>query len=173
MCIRDRAKKPKESTESSPAATESVSEKTAKKSKKPKAKKSTSPETTEEITEESTESKEKKTKTKKPKEKKSSPSTATSTAASKPVTSIAGVTIPGKTFDLTDVPPSKPAPKMVPEAYKLQTRVDYGTKGTKVDVLTNHILLSVGDDVPQDERASQLDPWWKSAFVYTLSLIHI
>nr|4F1N_A Chain A, KpAGO [Vanderwaltozyma polyspora DSM 70294]4F1N_B Chain B, KpAGO [Vanderwaltozyma polyspora DSM 70294] len=55
--------------------------------------------------------------------------------------------------------------------YKVENRHDYGTKGTKVDILTNHILLAVGNDVPTEkidkELVPKLDGWWKTAFIFT------
>lgn len=56
----------------------------------------------------------------------------------------------------------------VGDVYEVAKRVDYGTKGTKVEVLTNHIRLSLGEDNPEKEEKSEKDDaWWKTATVYT------
>lgn len=69
-------------------------------------------------------------------------------------------------FDLTHIKGTEEAPVETKNDFKIHSCVDYGTKGTKVDVLTNHVSLTVGDDV-NGYKNSELDPWWKSAFIYT------
>lgn len=68
-------------------------------------------------------------------------------------------------FDLTHIKGTEEAPIETKNDFKIHSRVDYGTKGTKVDVLTNHVCLTVGDDV-SGRKNSELDPWWKSTFIY-------
>lgn len=72
-----------------------------------------------------------------------------------------------ETFDLTSVESENPGVSHSNEEYKIHKRIDYGTKGTKVDVCTNHVLLAPGDDVPLDKDTSLPDAWWRSAFIYT------
>ena len=69
-------------------------------------------------------------------------------------------------FDLTNIKGTDTAPIENKNDFKIHSRVDYGTKGTKVDVLTNHVMLTAGDDLTGKQN-SELDPWWKSAFIYT------
>ncbi|CCE61834.1 hypothetical protein TPHA_0B01610 [Tetrapisispora phaffii CBS 4417] len=74
------------------------------------------------------------------------------------------------TFDLTPKEVVEPA-EVSSNPYQIQGREDYGTKGTKVDVLTNQMLLSLGNDTVVDAKTEKLktpiDVWWKQAFIYT------
>lgn len=78
-----------------------------------------------------------------------------------------GIQLSAKTFDLTNVEYESSGIRDSDEDYKIHKRIDYGTKGTKVDVCTNHVLLAIGDDVPRGENTSLPDVWWRSAFIYT------
>ncbi|QLL32434.1 hypothetical protein HG536_0C06030 [Torulaspora globosa] len=52
------------------------------------------------------------------------------------------------------------------EVYEVEKRLDYGTKGTQVEVLSNQIHLSHGDDVPDKKDEESDGAWWKTATIY-------
>ena len=91
--------------------------------------------------------------------------TAKTVLAPKP-TQVNGIPIPEEAFDLTHLEGTGEKPSNKPDEFKIHGRVDYGTRGTKVDVLTNQILISAGDDVT-NYKHSEADPWWRSAYIYT------
>lgn len=55
----------------------------------------------------------------------------------------------------------------VDRPYTVEKRLDYGTKGTPVEVLTNHVRLSLGDDAPGQRETATDNAWWKTATIYT------
>lgn len=55
----------------------------------------------------------------------------------------------------------------VDQPFNVEKRLDYGTKGTPVEVLTNHVRLSLGDDAPGRKKVASDDAWWKTATIYT------
>lgn len=166
---KKKSKSKKDTTKSSssdntPATLEEGETKPKKsKAKKEKKTKESSVDPTTPVPEE----KPKKTKTKQERKKTNAPA-ASDGAVNSPEEipeAINNIEIPRETFDESHNAPTGGKQIEVKDGLKLHGRVDYGTKGTKVDVLTNHILLARGDDVTNSQHA-ETDPWWKSAFIY-------